>query len=228
MIPRYQRVLFWSLVGCILLMLLFLLRGCEQAHKRLTGKGDPTPLTAPIATALETVTLDLASDGDTSITPTQRQVALPEEPTLRARALLEHLLGLYAAPGSAHPLESGPAIDSVFVLTLTMAPGGPPDANRPDPNHLDSFFGSHAGGQVAIVNLHGGFADQHPSGVVVEALTLQSIIGTLHAALPGVEEIRFLVDGRTRETLAGHASLLRAYPAVDTGNRPLVPLSDEK
>ena len=64
--------------------------------------------------------------------------------------------------------------------------------------------------------------------MVVEALTLQSIIGTLHSALPGVEEVRFLVDGRTRETLAGHASLLRAYPAVDTANRPLVTLSEEK
>jgi hypothetical protein len=223
MIPRFQRILFWSLVGCIFLMFLFLLRGCEQAHERLTAKGDLTPLTAPAASETETVTLYLASDADTSITPTQRQVALPEEPTLRARALLEHLLGLYTAPGSAHPLQNGAAVDSVFIVTLPADAQGATDAS-----HVESLFGVHGGGQVAVVNLHGSFADQHPSGVVVEALTLQSIIGTLHSALPGVEEVRFLVDGRTRETLAGHASLLRAYPAVDTANRPLVTLSEEK
>ena len=56
----------------------------------------------------------------------------------------------------------------------------------------------------------------HPSGVEAETLTLQSIIGTLHTNLPQIEQIRFLVDGQRRETLAGHADLLRTYPSRGT------------
>ena len=37
MIPRYQRILFWSLAAGIFLMAAFLLRGCEQAHERLAA-----------------------------------------------------------------------------------------------------------------------------------------------------------------------------------------------
>jgi len=42
-----------------------------------------------------------------------------------------------------------------------------------------------------------------------------SICGTLHANLPRVSEVRFLVDGAERESLAGHADLTRTYLTVD-------------
>ena len=74
-------------------------------------------------------------------------------------------------------------------------------------------------GQTALINLRGSFADSHPSGVVVETLTIQSIIGTLHANLPQIEQIRFLVDGQPRETLAGHADLTRTYLAGENEAR---------
>ena len=70
MIPRYQRILFWTLVAGNLLMTGFLLRGCEQAHKRLTGHPDATPIAAPTTSTTEDITLYVASDADASITPT--------------------------------------------------------------------------------------------------------------------------------------------------------------
>jgi hypothetical protein len=42
-----------------------------------------------------------------------------------------------------------------------------------------------------------------------------SICGTLHANLPHVTQVRFLVDGQQRPTLAGHADLTRTYLATD-------------
>jgi hypothetical protein len=45
----------------------------------------------------------------------------------------------------------------------------------------------------------------------VENLTLLSILGTLHANFPKIVQVRFLVDGHQRETLAGHADLSRTY-----------------
>ncbi len=205
LIPRYQRVLFWTLVGCIFLMTLFLLRGCQQAHKRLTATDDTAPIAAPTAVTKEDVTFDIASDVDGSITATTRSIALPQEPTLRARTLLENLLADYANPSSAHPLQSGPAIDDVFLLPL-------PDTAKPE-------F-SPAPAQLAVVNLRDSVVTHHPSGIEVEELTLQSIIGTLHAAFPQLTQVRFLVSGQPHDTLAGHADLQRAYPAVDTAVTP--------
>lgn len=202
MIPRYQRILFWSLAGAILLMFAFLLRGCQQAHKRMTALNDETPIAAPTSTATEDVTLYVASDDNATITATSAKTALPQEPSQRARALLEYLLAQYALPQSPHPIPSGPSIDDVFLLA--------------DP-------ASKGKGQIAVVNLHGSFAANHPSGVLVEDLTVKSIIGTLHTALPQITEVRFLVDGLQGDTLAGHADLARSYPAVDTTMRPTAP-----
>ncbi len=42
-----------------------------------------------------------------------------------------------------------------------------------------------------------------------------SLCGTLHANLPRVAQVRFLVDGQPRATLAGHADLTRTYLAGD-------------
>ena len=75
---------------------------------------------------------------------------------------------------------------------------------------------SNADGQMAIVNLSGAFVEAHPSGIQAETLTLLSIIGTLHSNLPQITQVRFLVDGQPRETLAGHADLTRAYLASDS------------
>jgi hypothetical protein len=49
----------------------------------------------------------------------------------------------------------------------------------------------------------------------LETLTLLSIIGTLHANFPQISQVRFLVEGQQRDTLAGHADLTRVYLASD-------------
>ena len=202
MIPRYQRVLFWSLVAGISFMAGVLLRGCHQAHsRRLAALNDSTPIAAPTNSGTEEVILYLASDADGSVTPTRAQLALPKEPSLRARTLLNQLLARYAQPDSQHLLQRGPAVDDVFLTSTAPDQGGPKDS---------------ASNKTAIINLHGSFASNHPSGIEVENLTLLSIIGTLHDALPQIDQVRFLVDGELRETLAGHADLTRTYPATDT------------
>jgi len=209
MIPRYQRILFWSLAAGIFLMAAFLVHGCQQAQKRLSALNDATPIAAPTTAHTEDVTHNHANDADAANTPTTESLALPQEPTVRARALLDHLLSNYALPTSAHPLHSGPAVDDVFLLS--------------DPSQTSS----QSTNQLAVINLRGSFIDNHPSGILVEALTLQSIIGTLHAALPQVTTIRFLVDGQPHDTLAGHADLLRTYSATDTTTHPTLPTNSQ-
>lgn len=222
MIPRYQRILFWILALASLLMALFLLHGCEQAREKLTRHRDETPLAAPVATASETVHLAMADDSDGSITLEDRDVALPEEATARTHALLARLVAEYSHKDSAHPLESGPAIDDVFLLDLPLQPpvaAGKPATRQPDEKPAASTLTNEPhvpGGQLAVINLHGTFADHHPSGIEPEMLTIDSIIGTLYANFPRIEQVRFLVDGHPRDTLNGHADLTRTYPVVNT------------
>ena len=211
MIRNHQRILFWTLNLGILIVSLLLIRGCKQAHDRRALPPDETPIAAPTSASVEPASLYLASDSDASITVQSRTFALPDEPTTRARVLLTHLLAEYALPGSPHPIPSGPSVDDVFMLNL-------PISGSISSISADALpaFGALSTGQLAIVNLHGSFADAHPSGVETENLTLMSIIGTLHAAFPNITEVRFLVDGQPRDTLAGHADLAHHYPAIDT------------
>ncbi|HEU4635220.1 MAG TPA: GerMN domain-containing protein [Edaphobacter sp.] len=178
------------------------MKGCRDAHKRLAALNDATPLAAPTATATEEVTLYIASDADGVIRPVRSQIALPQDASLKARALLENLLSQYSQPDSAHPLQSGPSVDDVYLLSDALPAGIK---------------------RTILVNLRGSFADNHPSGIEVEQLTLNSMIGTLHAALPDFEEVRFMVDGQSRATLAGHAGLDHPYALRDTSIHPPAP-----
>lgn len=228
MISRHQRILFWCLVGAILLMGGWLFHEHQQERTRLRSLADQTPIDAPYSDT-EPITLDLANDDDGSITATTRQIALPQETTARARALIDHLIAEYAAPDSGHPLPSGAVVDGVFLLPLPVVGHAIDVDARSTPDHTptklvgappDALQPAASGGELAVINLRSSFVNAHPSGVEVETLTLQSILGTLHANIPSIEQVRFLVDGQPRETLAGHADLLRTYPTRDTTTAP--------
>ena len=226
MIPRYQRILFWSLALAILLMAIFLLHGCQQAREKLTRQQNETPLAAPAETPPQTLHLAMASDADGSIALVDRQLALPSDPTARARTLLAQLIAEYSYKNSTHPLASGPAIDDVFLVDLPLKPAvssnpaehtGASQAGETASSEASSRTPPQsAGGQLAVVNLSSAFADHHPSGIEVETLTINSIVGTLFANFPRIEQVRFVVDGQPRDTLAGHADLTRTYQAVNT------------
>lgn len=225
MISRNLRIVFWVLVLSAFGMALWLFHVHVHERDRLHAlAADQTPIDAPYTDA-EPITLDIANDSDGSITAETRELALPTEVTARARALIDHLIADYSTPGSPHPLPPGEAVDGVFLLPLPVN-GYAVDPNAvPTADHIPTMpiaAGPNAvqpqspGGELAVINLRSSFVNSHPSGVEVETLTIQSILGTLHANLPQIEQVRFLVDGQPRETLAGHADLLRTYPARDT------------
>jgi len=203
-IPRYQRILFWTLLLASVAMAIVLIRFRELAADRIAGRStsgaETQPLPETVAAPEETVTLLEANDLDGGTAPVTRQMPLPAEPGARARVLLRQLLADYSMPGSKHPLtvnhETEGGVDGVFFMAGVK----------------DDKSGQ-VGGQTAVVNLTRSFVENHPSGIEVETLTLLSIIGTLHANFPAVEQVRFLVDGQPRETLAGHADLGRVYLA---------------
>lgn len=194
MIPRYQRVLLWVLVLVSAVMAVFLIRMRERASDKLQAAADSTPLTPPSAMPTSDITLMLANDTDGSLVNTEKRIALPTEPHARARYLLNQLLAEYATPGSAHPIAANAGVDDVFLVPLPA--------------------GTESGGTLAVVNLSSGLLQAHPSGIETETMTLLSLIGTLHANMPEITQVRFLVDGAPRDTLAGHADLTRTYLAA--------------
>ncbi len=229
MIPRYQRIVYWLLVAGTLLLAVLLLRGCERNRERIAAMRDQSPIPAPSNLPSEQVSVALANDADGSITLDQLTLALPEEASLRARILLERILADDAQPGSNHPLPAGPAVTDVFLVPLPIsAQGAPistgtglssgeaPQGDRTTPPPHSPYGEYHApGARLAVVNLTKTFADAHPSGIEAEDLTLRQIIATLHTNFPQVEEVRFVVDGQTRDTLNGHADLTHPYSVQD-------------
>ncbi|MEO6828342.1 MAG: GerMN domain-containing protein [Acidobacteriaceae bacterium] len=205
MIPRYQKIILWVLLVSSVLMAAYLIRMRARAQDQMGAVPDSAPMPVPVEAAPAQVTLMIANDEDGSLAPAQRQLALPSETTTRAKALLNDLFAEYARSGSPHPLAAVSAVNDVFLLPI---PGAETDRAA----------------QLAVVNLNGAFVDNHPSGILVETLTLLSILGTLHANVPQIAQVRFLVEGHARETLAGHADLTRTY--LTANDVPSVAKSD--
>jgi len=158
-------------------------------HMRKTVAATPVPstdarlLAPPVTGPTERVTLFVAHDEDGSLRPQAAQIPLPSGRQQRAEELLRALVTLYLEKSSPHTLGSGADVRSVFLV---------------DPG-------------VAVIDLNSAFADTHRSGVLVEELTVASLIHTISTNTPGVLKVKILVDGKERETLAGHADLSAFY-----------------
>ncbi len=202
LVSRWERILFFTLLASAVAMSVFLVRYRERVDAHFQARAMAVPLAGAAAQASAgPLMLSLANDSTGALTERSLPYPVPQDPGTRARVALEKLLSEYTAPGSLHPLKSlAPGVETVNQVFLLPAPG--------------------RRGTLAVVDLSSGFARLHPSGIEVETLTLLSMIATLHANLPAVTEVRFLVDGEPRTTLAGHADLDRAYLA---GAAPMTP-----
>ena len=218
MIPRYQTILFIVLLVASVAMGVVLWQLRENAHQRLLFGEDSSPMLAPAVAPAEQATLLVANDIDGSLLPLVQSLPLPQDPGSRARAVLGKLLDLYAAPDAAHPVPGGASsIAQVFLMpavSMNSSPSSTP-AGKPKSHGEPLTYSQQTGPELAVVNLTGAFVAGHPSGLETETLTVLSISGTLHANLPRVTQVRFLVDGRQRATLAGHADLTRACLAAE-------------
>jgi Sporulation and spore germination len=61
---------------------------------------------------------------------------------------------------------------------------------------------------TAYVNLANTISTNHPGGVLNELGTIYSIVNSLTYNLPEIKEVKILIGGIEKETLAGHCVLL--------------------
>ena len=222
MIPRYQTVLFFLLLAASVVMGAALWQLRNREHQQLLEGVQSTPTQAPTVAPAEQATLMVASDGDDTLMTQELALPLPQSANERARAILGKLLDLYAAQDAAHPVPGGASsVLQVFLMPMHDA-GKTGAANTADTAGQDApatdtgqtaapANNAEKSDELAVVNLTSAFASNHPSGIETESLTVLSMCATLHANLPQVTQVRFLVDGQPRETLAGHADLMRTY-----------------
>ncbi len=225
MIPRHQTILFAVLVLASLVMGVVLWQLRDRAHQRLMAGEDSAPTKAPAVAPSEQATLMVANDDDNSLLGQVHSLPLPADPGARARAVLERLMEIYAAPDAAHPVPGGAtSVAQVFLLPAPRSDSAKATAGNvvSADEAADTRSDSGSGAEMAVVNLTSSFAATHPSGLETETLTVLSICGTIHANLPRVTAVRFLVDGKVRDTLAGHADLTRTYLTSDAVPAELV------
>jgi hypothetical protein len=141
------------------------------------------PVAPPVSGPTEQVTLYVAYDDRGVLQAQPARIPLPAGRQERAQELLRALLGLYLDKSSSHPLGAGAEVRDVYLV---------------DPG-------------LAVIDLNVAFADSHRSGVLVEELTVASLVQTLSANIPGILRVKILVDGKERDTLAGHADLSDFY-----------------
>lgn len=205
MITRAHKILFAVLLLACVIMAAVLLRLRNRAEDRLQAQGNaaPSEIAAEADHPAQAVTLYVPNDLDDSLTTVERNIPLPTDENAKARVLLESLVEAFRAQGSTHSINVQSGVDDVYFLAV-------PQAKEQ----------TGAAGKMAVVDLSGALAAAQPSGIEPETLTLLSMMATMHANLPDITEVHFLVDGQQRPTLAGHADLTRTYMASEANPQP--------
>jgi Sporulation and spore germination len=182
MIPRHLAIGTVVMLVAALGMSFYVLR--TRGRARQTEPIDYSrPVAPPASGPTERVTLYVAYDDPGVLLPQLAVIPLPSDRQKRAEELLRALLELYLARSSSHPLGPGAEVRDVYMV---------------DPG-------------LAVIDLNSAFADGHRSGILVEELSVMSMVQTLSANIPGITRVKILVDGKERDTLAGHADLSRFY-----------------
>jgi hypothetical protein len=189
MIPRHL------IIGIAVMFAAALITGAYVWHtqgsltKAMPDAAQRHPLPPPAGGPTEQVTLYVAHDDSGALRPQSAQIPLSGGRQERAEQLLKTLLQLYLGQSSPHPIAEGSEVRAVYLV---------------DPG-------------LAVIDLNTAFAEKHRSGILVEELTVASLVQTLSANIPGINRVKILVEGEERESLAGHADLTRFYDvaAVD-------------
>lgn len=183
MIPRHFQITIALLLLSILVAGMYVVRLKHHEEEKNSFSAPSAPVAPPSTGKQETIRILIAYDDDLALRWRDTQASLPVDRGLRAREVLRTVLAQYLQQPSPHPLGPGADIKDVYMLS----------------------------DGTAVIDTTPQFAGKHPSGIVLEELTLASLIESLAANVPGVTRVKFLVDGQERETLAGHADLMSIY-----------------
>ena len=183
MIPRHL------IIGVAVMFVVAVIAGVYVWHlqgslaKPAPDAADTHPPPPPSNGPTEQATLYVAYDETGSLRPQSAQIPISGGRQERAEQLVRTLLQLYLSASSTHPLAQGADLRAAYLV---------------DPG-------------LAVIDLNAAFAEKHRSGILVEELTVASLVETLSANIHGINRVKILVEGKERQSLAGHADLERFY-----------------
>ncbi len=185
-----RRIIFW--ISALLLTAMLAGIYAWRIRERVpleTPIADARPVAPPAAGPTEHVTLYVAHDDPGVLFAQPAAIPLPAERQQRAHELLRALLSRYLEKSSPHPLAPDADIRAVYLI---------------DPG-------------IAVIDLNSSFAAGHRSGIMIEELSVVSLIHTLSENIDGITRVKILVDGKQAETLAGHVDLTNFFdvPAIN-------------
>ena len=189
MSPRQLVIAVTVLAFAAIAMVIFTRREQKRVVQTETASYS-RPVAPPPSGPTEQATLYVAYDDPGVLLPQNSTIPMSSGRQQRAEELLRALIDVYVAKSSPHPLGPGADIRTVYLV---------------DPG-------------LAVIDLNGAFANGHRSGILVEELTVTSLVETLSANIQGITRIKILVDGKEQETLAGHADLSRFYEVSTAGD----------
>jgi hypothetical protein len=181
-IPRHFQITIALVFMAILISGLVIIR-LNHREEAMTLRAEAAPAAPQVGGKQERIQVLVAYDDDQALRWREADVFLPTDRGLRALETLRSVLAQYLQMPSPHPLARGADIRDVYFI----------------------------GNDTLVIDTTAQFADGHPSGILLEEMTLASLIETLAANVPGVNKVKFLVEGKERETLAGHADLMSFY-----------------
>ena len=143
-------------------------------------KAPPQPLYAPTDPPLAVKVFFPETSGDVLLTTEDQTIFKSTELANRARQILQKL-------------QEGPHSEA-------LSPALPKDTK------VDDLFISEQG--TAFIDFSNAISTNHPGGVLNEMATIYSIVDSLTYNLPEIKQVKILVGGVEKETLAGHCLLL--------------------
>lgn len=139
-------------------------------------------------------TLFFASEDGLLLVPTEREVPLAEGAVAQARSVLEAQLSAEAPSPLVSTIPKGVALRGIYV------------------SERNEVF----------VDLDPSIRTSHPGGTQQELMTVYTIVNSVLANLPSLQEVQILIGGQEADTLAGHVDLsrpLRKNDALVAGNQ---------
>lgn len=178
MIPRHLLIGTAVMLAIAISMAVYVRRVSKKAAVSESASYTQ-PIAPPVSGPTEQITLYVAYDDPGTLRAQGAKIPLPAGRQERANELLRALVEIYLGKNSPHPLGAGSEVRNVYLV---------------DPG-------------LAVIDTNAEFSDAHRSGVLVEELTVASLVETLSANIPGIIRVKILVDGKSRDTLAGHVDL---------------------
>jgi sporulation and spore germination protein len=140
----------------------------------------PQPLYAPTDPPVNAKIFFPAASGDALLTAEDETIFKSSEVVNRAKQILQKVL-------------DGPHSDAMF-------PSLPKDTKVQD------IFISEQG--IAFIDFSNAISANHPGGLLNELTTIYSIVDSLTYNIEEIKQVKILVGGIEKETLAGHCLLL--------------------